>query len=982
MSRLRLLRLLVFLAGVRVLAPAAAQTVINLPPDPAPSETVGETIINVLSGGELPDAFDANDGATINVDGGKVGDYYDGYAGSVLNLYRGSVGVAPDVRDAAVINVFGGFLGSTPRVYSGGVLNVEGGDGGDFIRAYDGAEVNIRGGEVGINLEAYGNAVVNLEGGRLGPFADLYDQAIINVRGGIIASGGGLPPGLGLYAHPGTTVNIESGGGRLDIEENVTVNMSGGHLGTLTVPGGSVMNYSGGDMNGNLAPVGGGQVLMSGGNAQGATVATGGVLDWSGGTIGDSVAFSTGAVVTIQGDEFRLDNVPIAGLPGVGDSLALNVPAGAILSGVLSDGSPFAIVTSESASVADGSLTLQRSGLPTFEANVSIAEPSVLLGVRSGQSMTVTTGGTLPRNTTVAPDGVLIVDGGSVGGNLEALAAEIQLLSGTIDRDFDALPGTVLQISGGRIDFNAELFAGSTLVQTGGRIGGTFDGISNFVARTGSQVVMRGGLLGNRSTFHVGSSLSLEGSDFRINGVAVEGLTTAGDSTTIDPPGRELFTGILADGTPFAFWKDDQLFGNVTLEYHAPPATAGEKFYASQGDFPLGIRGDQTLIVDAGSELPAGSIAGPGARLELQGGTIGRYFEAVGAQLVATSGEFLGRIDLLQSSSLLVDGAAVRYAGGEGALNVVHDSTLTVRSGEIDSAIVVEEGGHALIAGGVLWPGVIDRSLTVRDGGSAEIVDGELGNGLNVMSGGRLTISGGSIGRSVRGGGIALRAFAGSEVLMTGGRVQVTPVVAFDGSQVTISGGTIETNLEVQAGAAVELTGGTLNDLLVQGLLTISGGKRTGETDIYDPAEVQVLGVSFLLDGQEVAGLDGLDDTLLLTERGGQLLEYLLPNGSWQKLKLNESNSADADFVAPAAKLWLTRAAFRGDADLDDDVDGADFLRLQRTGEPLLGWQQTYGLTPSPMPAPAAIPEPTTALLLALPLLFSAIARPLRERLH
>lgn len=51
------------------------------------------------------------------------------------------------------------------------------------------------------------------------------------------------------------------------------------------------------------------------------------------------------------------------------------------------------------------------------------------------------------------------------------------------------------------------------------------------------------------------------------------------------------------------------------------------------------------------------------------------------------------------------------------------------------------------------------------------------------------------------------------------------------------------------------------------------------------------------------------------------------------------------------------------DADGDGDVDGADFLKIQRDGGDIAGWQAAY---PGPLSAVGAVPEPSSLMLLAL----------------
>ena len=59
-------------------------------------------------------------------------------------------------------------------------------------------------------------------------------------------------------------------------------------------------------------------------------------------TAGDSFNANSGSTVTISGGEFRLDGLLIDGLGTVGNAVAVNIRVGALLSGTMADGIPFA----------------------------------------------------------------------------------------------------------------------------------------------------------------------------------------------------------------------------------------------------------------------------------------------------------------------------------------------------------------------------------------------------------------------------------------------------------------------------------------------------------------------------------------------------------------------------------------------------------------------------------------------------------------
>jgi hypothetical protein len=369
------------------------------------------------------------------------------------------------------------------------------------------------------------------------------------------------------------------------------------------------------------------------------------------------------------------------------------------------------------------------------------------------------------------------------------------------------------------------------------------------------------------------------------------------------------------------------------------------------------------MIVDAGSFLPAGFNAGPGARVEVQGGSVGKHFEAVGAEVVATAGEFQGHIDLLEGSSLEIDGAHVRY-GGE--LNVKYDSRLALRSGSIDEKITASHGGYVRIEGGTVTTGAIDREVVADVGGTVEILGGTVGNAIRAEDGGSLIIRGGKLGRHSRSPTVAVTVSSGSEVLMTGGHVTISSFIVGAGASAVIRGGLIDSKLSVLSGAELTLSGGEVNNLSLAGTAILQGGFLNGETDVSSTALLSVHGLDFLLDGVPVPGLQSIGDSLLLSEREGKLLEFLLPDGSWEQLTLNPTNVSGADYVDPLAQLWLVRDSYDGDFDLDGDVDGRDFLAWQRnpTLDVLPDWQSNYGVGTASSSNASIVPEPATMVLM------------------
>lgn len=76
--------------------------------------------------------------------------------------------------------------------------------------------------------------------------------------------------------------------------------------------------------------------------------------------------------------------------------------------------------------------------------------------------------------------------------------------------------------------------------------------------------------------------------------------------------------------------------------------------------------------------------------------------------------------------------------------------------------------------------------------------------------------------------------------------------------------------------------------------------------------------------------------------------------------------------------LKTTSAPQPGDFDLDEDVDGADFVLLQRTTAGSAGldnWQTSFGIGTGNLAVAIAVPEPSTTILLTLSYLILALNR-------
>ena len=140
----------------------------------------------------------------------------------------------------------------------------------------------------------------------------------------------------------GQELNLFPGGHLGDdfvVGENGTLNVDGGTVGhALRIESGAILTLSDGRVGRRLSTsYSGSLVRMSGGILDDdADVAE---FEMRGGTVGQFSSSSS----TFYGSDFRLDGRAIAGLENAGDQLQFTMPGEALFSGVLEDGTPFAV---------------------------------------------------------------------------------------------------------------------------------------------------------------------------------------------------------------------------------------------------------------------------------------------------------------------------------------------------------------------------------------------------------------------------------------------------------------------------------------------------------------------------------------------------------------------------------------------------------------------------------------------------------------
>jgi hypothetical protein len=680
-------------------------------------------------------------------------------------------------------------------------------------------------------------------------------DAEVNILGGAV--------GNGFTAHPGSTVLIAGGLiGEDFLARASNVSITGGTIGSFLASTDSTIAVSGGNLGQRFRVLGGA-----------ATV--------SGGSFGRLRTDGDGKV-TLLGSDFRLDGLPVDGLDSEGDSISLDVLDKFLLTGTLADGTPFSLAYQDLDVIAAGTLTLETKLLPPIGAALITASTDpVPLGVRQGQTLRVDESGSLPDNFNAGMGSTINVEhGGTVGSNLEIVGAEMTMSGGTVGDHFDAFDGSRVTISGGTVGNVFEAHSGSSVTVNRGSIGETFRAWGGstvallggsigetFQAWSDSNVTIAGGAFGDGFDAKSDSTITIVGSEFRVDGAIVDGLEVEGSTVSLDVSGAVL-SGILADGTPYAFSSQDGdsiARGVLTLQASALPPAGAPLITVPTDPIPLGIRMGQTLRVDDGGVVPDNFNAGLGARVNIEaGGTVGDNFEAVGA--------------------------AVRVAGG-----TVGDHSSVWNGGTVD--IVGGEIGERFTAGNdirvTISGGLVGDHFRVRNGSEVNISGGSFGDFFAVEPGSSVTISGGSIGDHSD-------SFRDTAVTMMDGAIGNG--FAARGT-VDIFGGNVDTRFEALSGSSV----------------TIFGGKIGRQFKAHSGSEIHLLGREFSLDGQRVEGLPRPGDSIVVAARGASVLAGTLLDGNTFSFNLNASSGFADDLFDPDATLRLTLAFPRGFCDFDEN---------------------------------------------------------------
>ncbi|MFO0790632.1 MAG: hypothetical protein U0805_14345 [Pirellulales bacterium] len=701
------------------------------------------------------------------------------------------------------------------------IANLQGIDSDTQLNLYDGAELPPVF-EVGNNWGPNDNIEVNMFGGRVGRSLDVggafanNSNVTLSLYGGTI--GADVHFGGSFGTNTNFTLNIVGGeigrnltvGGWDAVNTNFTVNISGGEVDELQLGwhgtnSGFVVNMSGGRLKRYLGIGSGTLANISGGVIDSAlSVGGGGTVNLSGGVAGNVYATDSGHLQIIGGN-FRVNGVPLSGL-GIGQSLPLDVPSDGLLTGVLADGTPFAISNQRLDYITAGTLTLTATTLPAATPRTFHAPMDALPhGLRAGQSLVVSAGGHVPKNFTATTGTSITMTGGEIEEGLEMVGSVVDISGGAVGGLASVFAGSVFNLSGGSIGSNFYAGRGSLANIRGGNVGMLFE------TGAGSRVNFTGGTIDDILMVHAGSEFVISGGEFRLNGSLIGGLNAMGSTRAIDIPANAVLSGTLADGRPFAF--SDQLSdyidaGTLTLKSASLPTAGPAVFQVTDAHAPQGLRTGQSLIVEDGGVVGDAFNANWGTAVTVNGGRLGNNFEATGAVVNITGG-------------------SVGYR-----FKALYGSLVNISGGTIDRVLFATRGSVVNFSGGSL----VD-SLIAKSGSVVNISGGDVGAYLQAYSGSVVNFSGGAIGHGGR--------LDGATFNMSGGTLG-DDFAAYGDSYISLSGGTIGERFQV--GGKVRIAG---NDFRLNGV-PIEGFEYVGSEVRLDIPTGAVLSGT-LLDGTPFA---------------------------------------------------------------------------------------------------------------------------------
>jgi hypothetical protein len=396
-----------------------------------------------------------------------------------------------------------------------------------------------------------------------------------------------------------------------------------------------------------------------------------------------------------------------------------------------------------------------------------------------------------------------------------------------------------VNVFGGEIGDYFSAHSGATVNIRGGTVGYLFRAYGNSI------VNIEGGSFGDRFSVYGGTTV-IRGGEFRRDGYPLDGDVIPFPEFA---DGR-VFSGVLADGTPFAFFIESfqDVFNPHTVQLvRTPLPDIGQVMLATPGDaVGMGVRRGQALIVRDGGALPDSFNAGEGSTVIIEGGVVGEDFEASGATVTINGGQIGNRFGAFAQAVVTMNDGIIN-----GVVDVTRFSRFTLNGGRITHPFIARDGSLVEINGGTIG----DTSGT---------------SSFHAMPGSTVTVNGGRLG--------AISSALASRFTVNGGEVG-DHFIATQDSIVTINDGMFGRYMELQLVKAT-INGGKFMDVEIRdgGVVDLRGGTFAETPTVNSFSKLTVWGREFALNGVPLANLTP-NSPLVISQRG-VTLNGVLADGS------------------------------------------------------------------------------------------------------
>lgn len=422
---------------------------------------------------------------------------------------------------------------------------------------------------------------------------------------------------------------------------------------------------------------------------------------------------------------------------------------------------------------------LNATPLLAFDTVINVPPEVAPSEIGSSTQLNLGDGGVLPFNFQAgASDGSstdveVNIDGGMTGRSFDAyFGSTINVYDGGIDQGFLGRQGSFLNIYGGIV--SREFETAGTVNLSGGILGsnGSYPSVSalqhsqfnisggtvlgglrasaesevhisggtigrDFIMSSGSVITIEGGLFGGHFDQREGSDATLIGGEFRLNGIEYTGSTIS-----LDP--EDIFTGTLANGTPFLFTPHTRdSLSNIALTQATLPAADITTIVVDESNSlgPRGLRAGQSLELRDGGTLTDyfvateatlrmdGGLIGDDAelyasKLEFNGGTIGRALHAFGASHISVNGGSMLTVKTFADSSLDMQGGTITHLEAHSGSNIL------IAGGTIGSNSNGSAGSSISISGGTVPHVGLEANGELHLYGTEFLLDGQPITGL------------------------------------------------------------------------------------------------------------------------------------------------------------------------------------------------------------------------------------------------------------